>query len=82
MYFGHSDSVEDTTHVLPRGISGEITAAESAPYDNGRGGWATLARTTVADVRAESFDIEAMAARGMAFERLDQLAMDHLLGVR
>lgn len=41
MYFGHSDSVEDTTHVLPRGISGEITAAESAPYDNGRGGWAT-----------------------------------------
>jgi len=41
MYFGHSDSVEDTTHVLPRGISGEIAAAESAPYDNGRGGWAT-----------------------------------------
>ena len=28
----------------------------------------------------EDFDVEAAAARGMAFERLDQLAMDHLLG--
>ncbi|GAA4815396.1 xylose isomerase [Streptomyces ziwulingensis] len=30
----------------------------------------------------ETFDAEAAAARGMAFEHLDQLAMDHLLGVR
>lgn len=30
----------------------------------------------------EAFDVEAAAARGMAFERLDQLALDHLLGVR
>ncbi|GHE38495.1 xylose isomerase [Streptomyces longispororuber] len=30
----------------------------------------------------EDFDVAAAAARGMAFERLDQLAMDHLLGVR
>ena len=37
---------------------------------------------TLATVRAESFDVEAMAARGCHFERLDQLAMDHLLGVR
>ena len=29
----------------------------------------------------EDFDVEAAAARGMAFERLDQLAMDHLLAV-
>jgi xylose isomerase len=29
----------------------------------------------------EDFDVEAAAARGMAFEHLDQLAMDHLLGV-
>ncbi|RAJ68715.1 xylose isomerase [Streptomyces sp. Amel2xB2] len=28
----------------------------------------------------EEFDVDAAAARGMAFERLDQLAMDHLLG--
>jgi xylose isomerase len=34
------------------------------------------------DLRAERFDVEAMAARGMAFERLDQLAMEHLLGIR
>ncbi|SDG81261.1 xylose isomerase [Klenkia brasiliensis] len=37
---------------------------------------------TLATVREESFDVEALAARGCAFERLDQLAMDHLLGVR
>lgn len=30
----------------------------------------------------EDFDIAAAAARGMAFEQLDQLAMDHLLGAR
>jgi len=29
----------------------------------------------------EEFDVEAAARRGMAFEHLDQLAMDHLLGV-
>jgi xylose isomerase len=35
----------------------------------------------LADASAfEDFDIEAAAGRGMAFERLDQLAMDHLLG--
>ncbi|MEU3556019.1 xylose isomerase [Streptomyces fragilis] len=30
----------------------------------------------------EEFDVDAAAARGMAFERLDQLAMEHLLGAR
>jgi xylose isomerase len=30
----------------------------------------------------EDFDIETAAKRGMAFEHLDQLAMDHLLGIR
>ncbi|GAA2616907.1 xylose isomerase [Streptomyces axinellae] len=39
-------------------------------------------RALLADRTAyEEFDIEAAAARGMAFEHLDQLAMDHLLGV-
>lgn len=37
---------------------------------------------TVADLRAESFDPDAAATRGMAFERLDQLALEHLYGVR
>ncbi|MBD0743740.1 xylose isomerase [Streptomyces sp. CBMA152] len=50
-----------------------------------------LARPTAADGLAglladrsafEDFDAEAAGARGMAFERLDQLALDHLLGVR
>ncbi|NJP42626.1 xylose isomerase [Actinacidiphila epipremni] len=37
----------------------------------------------LADASAfEDFDVEAAAQRGMAFEALDQLAMDHLLGVR
>ncbi|MFJ6410253.1 xylose isomerase [Streptomyces hydrogenans] len=30
----------------------------------------------------DTFDVDAAAARSMAFERLDQLALDHLLGVR
>src|SRR6478609_7013709 len=37
---------------------------------------------TVADLRAETFDPDAAALRGMAFERLDQLALEHLYGVR
>ncbi|MCF3964561.1 xylose isomerase [Streptomyces fuscigenes] len=50
-----------------------------------------LAQPTAADGLAglladksayEDFDAEAAAERGMAFERLDQLAMDHLLGAR
>jgi xylose isomerase len=39
---------------------------------------------TYATLREEDWgdaDIEALANRGMGFERLDQLAMDHLLGV-
>ncbi len=37
---------------------------------------------TIADLRAESFAPDAAALRGMAFERLDQLALEHLYGVR
>jgi xylose isomerase len=33
-------------------------------------------------LRSEEFDPEAAAQRGMAFERLDQLALEHLYGVR
>ena len=33
-------------------------------------------------LRAETFDVAELAGRGMHFERLDQLAMEHLLGVR
>jgi xylose isomerase len=37
---------------------------------------------TIETLRAESFDPDAAAERGMAFERLDQLALDYLYGVR
>jgi xylose isomerase len=47
-----------------------------------------LAQTTLApgetlgSMRSETFDVNAAAARGMAFERLDQLALDFLYGIR
>ena len=34
------------------------------------------------DMRDVEIDVEALAAKGMAFERLDQLALEHLYGVR
>ncbi len=44
---------------------------------------ATLAPgETLASMRGEAFDAEVAGSRGMAFERLDQLALDHLYGVR
>ncbi len=30
----------------------------------------------------DEFDVDAAARRGMAFEQLDQLALEHLLGAR
>jgi xylose isomerase len=43
----------------------------------------TLAQgETLRTLREESFDPESAAQRGMAFERLDQLALEHLYGVR
>ena len=69
----------------------EMNALEptiSALSDEGLRNKTTELKTRVADgeslatVRAESFPIEDMAAHGFAFEQLDQLAMDHLLGLR
>jgi xylose isomerase len=37
---------------------------------------------TLADVRNATYDRDALAERGLGFEKLDQLAMEHLLGVR
>jgi len=43
----------------------------------------TLAQgETLADLRGEAFDPDAAAERGMGFERLDQLALEHLYGTR
>jgi xylose isomerase len=47
-----------------------------------------LAQTTLApgetlgSMRSQTIDIEAATTRGMAFERLDQLALDYLYGIR
>ncbi|WP_086821135.1 xylose isomerase [Allokutzneria sp. NRRL B-24872] len=37
---------------------------------------------TLADLRAEEFDADAAGTRGMGYERLDQLALEHLFGIR
>jgi xylose isomerase len=37
---------------------------------------------TLDDLRAEAFDPEEAGRRGMAFEHLDQLALEHLFGAR
>jgi xylose isomerase len=37
---------------------------------------------TLAELRAADYDRDALAERGAAFEALDQLALEHLLGVR
>jgi xylose isomerase len=37
---------------------------------------------SLADLRSQTYDREALAERGLGFEKLDQLAMEHLLGVR
>jgi xylose isomerase len=34
------------------------------------------------DVRNATYDLDALRARSVAMEALDQLAMEHLLGVR
>ncbi|MGA3183647.1 MAG: xylose isomerase [Candidatus Dormibacteria bacterium] len=44
---------------------------------------ATLAPgETLSSMRAEAFDPDAAAARGCGFEKLDQLALDYLYGIR
>ena len=44
---------------------------------------ATLAPgETLTSLRSEAFDPDATALRGLAFEKLDQLALDYLYGVR
>ena len=39
MYLGRSDSVDDTTHLLPRGMQFDIVAVDSAPYATGGQGF-------------------------------------------
>jgi xylose isomerase len=64
-----------------RGDPEVVAAVEAA-------GVMELERPTVApgesldDVRNATYDLEALRTRSVAMEALDQLAMEHLLGVR
>jgi xylose isomerase len=60
----------------------EVQAALRAARVDQLGVPTLAAGESLADLRAESFDPEEAAARGMAFEHLDQLALEHLYGVR
>lgn len=60
----------------------EILAANHADADNI--GALTAAYSTESDAALEALDLDpdALAARGHRYERLDQLAMEHIMGVR
>ena len=62
----------------PRGAGG------AARPGRARAGTPTLARRRdlAATSRVAAADVEALAARGLASEHLDQLALEHLYGVR
>ncbi|MDF2770547.1 MAG: Xylose isomerase [Geminicoccaceae bacterium] len=62
----------------------EIQAALAELSDRGAkpGERVTYSAETARRIRDESFDLAALRARGYAYERLDQLTMELLLGVR
>ncbi|MCO1581059.1 xylose isomerase [Crossiella sp. SN42] len=60
----------------------EVVAAKEASRVAALAVPTLLPGESLADLRAESFDPEAAATRGMGYERLDQLGLDHLFGVR
>jgi xylose isomerase len=61
----------------------EVEALLATPTDPGiEPLLAGYAADKVARLRALDLDAEAIAARGLRYERLDQLLMEHLLGVR
>ena len=62
----------------PRGAAGAASTPVSTSSRSPRSGDGE----TLATLRAETFDPEDAAQRGMGFERLDQLALEHLYGVR
>jgi xylose isomerase len=51
----------------------EVATLSTPTLDNGE---------SLADLRAASYDVAGLAERSVGMERLDQLAMEHLLGVR
>jgi xylose isomerase len=60
----------------------EVQAARKAAHLDELAQTTLGADETLSSMRTQTFDVEAAAARGMAFEQLDQLALDYLYGVR
>ena len=60
-----------------QGLLDELRARGAAP-----GARVTFSPESAKAIRDEKFDLDAMRARGYAYERLDQLTMELLLGVR
>jgi xylose isomerase len=62
----------------------EIQAALAELRERGAtvGERVTYSADTARRIRDESFDLDTLRARGYAYERLDQLTMELLLGVR
>jgi len=60
-----------------QGLIGALRARGAA-----RGNRVTFTADGARELEARSFDLEAMRAQGYAYERLDQLTMELLLGVR
>jgi xylose isomerase len=60
----------------------EVTAAIEATGAPGLAVPTLAPGESLEELRKEEFDVEAAGARGRGYERLDQLALDHLFGVR
>ncbi|MBV8857946.1 MAG: xylose isomerase, partial [Acidobacteria bacterium] len=54
----------------------------AAPDGNGGGGGAKFEKGKAAELLSQSFDRAELSSKGLQYERLDQLTMDILLGVR
>ncbi|MBV8858156.1 MAG: xylose isomerase, partial [Acidobacteria bacterium] len=54
----------------------------AAPDGNGGGGGAKFEKGKAAELLSQSFDRAELSSKGLQYERLDQLTIDILLGVR
>jgi xylose isomerase len=57
-----------------QGLLAEIHAGDQTPH--------VYSRAAADALKAQTFDRAALGARGLAYERLDQLTVELLLGVR